>query len=126
MASRYTIQMNFDQAKRQAETLENVARNLTNMANGDYNTSLQTLGNNWTGENATKYLPKAGQLKSNILKSASDLNKTASAIRTIAKNIYDAEMENLRREEEAAARARAAAEEAARAAAAAAAARSRK
>lgn len=100
MATRESIQFDFDQARKQADSLDRIADNLDNLGRHKLNNSMQTLSQNWKGANADAYLAKAGTLQNDITASASDLRSIASDIRTIARNIYNAEMEALRIAEE--------------------------
>lgn len=100
MATRESIQFDFDQARRQADHLDRIADNLDNLGKNKLNNSMQTLSQNWKGANAEAYLAKGNNLKQEITTSASDLRGIASDIRRIAQNIYNAEMEALRIAEE--------------------------
>jgi len=99
MATRSSIEFDFQQAKRQADRLDQIASQLRNLANDQFEDTMNTIAANWKGENATAYLGKGERLQGKIKVSASDLNATANDIRRIAKRLYDAEMENLRRAE---------------------------
>ena len=100
MASRQSIEFDFNQAKKQADELDSIANNLDNLSKNKFNQSMQTLSQNWKGANAAAYLSKGSALESDISKSASQLHGIASDIRRIAQNIYDTEMEALRMAEE--------------------------
>lgn len=100
MATRESIQFDFDQARRQADHLDRIADHLDNLGKNKLNNSMQTLSQNWKGANAEAYLAKGNNLKQEITSSASDLRGIASDIRRIAQNIYNAEMEALRIAEE--------------------------
>lgn len=100
MATRFSIQMDFDKAKRQADELDDIANGLDREANRSLTDTLNALGNDWRGENADQYIRKGFTLKEEINGTAKSLHQAASTIRTIAKRIYDVEMENLRIAEE--------------------------
>ena len=100
MATRESIQFDFDQARRQADSLDQIADNLDGLGKSKLNDSMQTLSQSWKGANADAYLAKGSSLKQDITASASELRSIASDIRTIARNIYNAEMEALRIAEE--------------------------
>ena len=100
MATRESIEFNFKQARRQADQLDNIADNLNGLAKDKLYDSMQTLSQNWRGENANAYLAKGNALQGEISSSASELHSIAADIRTIAQNIYNAEMEALRIAEE--------------------------
>lgn len=92
MATRQSIEFDFKQACSQADKLDSIADSLGSLAKDKLGGSMQTLSQNWKGENADAYLSKGNTLQSNISTSASDLHGIASDIRTIARNIYNAEM----------------------------------
>lgn len=110
MASRYQIQMDFQKATQKAGELDQIADNLSKLAGTDLSNTLNSLNNDWKGDNATAYLKKGYGLKERMDSTVKDLRATAGTIRSIAKNIYDAEMEALRIAEEREAAARAARE----------------
>lgn len=100
MASRYQIQMDFNQAERKAAELDSIAGDLSRLSGTDLQNTLNSLGNNWKGENAGLYIGKGFQLIENMKKTADSLRQTAETIRSVARNIYNAEMEALRIAEE--------------------------
>lgn len=100
MASRYQIQMNFSQAERKAAELDDIAGDLSRLSGTDLQNTLNSLGNNWKGENAGLYIGKGFQLIENMEKTAASLRQAAETIRSVARNIYNAEMEALRIAEE--------------------------
>lgn len=116
MASRHQIQMDFTRATQKANELDGIADNLSRLADTDLQNTLDGLNNDWKGDNAGEYIKKGFALKEDMDKTVKDIRETASTIRTVAKNIYDAEMEALRIAEEREAAARAAAAAAAKAA----------
>ncbi|MCC8151647.1 MAG: WXG100 family type VII secretion target [Lachnospiraceae bacterium] len=92
MKSLTTIRMDFARAKQQASELEDIAKRLRALANGDLTDSLQTLSAAWKGDSANAYQDKGAQLKSKITASAKNLESIAATIRSVAKRTYDAEM----------------------------------
>lgn len=115
MASRYQIQMDFTRATQKANELDGIADNLSRLADTDLQNTLDGLNNDWKGDNAGEYIKKGFALKEDMDRTVKDIRETAGTIRTVAKNIYDAEMEALRIAEEREAAARAAAAAAAKA-----------
>lgn len=113
MASRYQIQMDFNRAKQKAQDLDNIANDLSRLSGTDLRNTLDGLSHDWKGDNANKYIQKGYTLKNSMDNTVKNLRNVASTIRTIAQNIYNAEMEALRIAEEREAAARAAAERAA-------------
>lgn len=92
MKSSSTIAMDFQKAKKQAEQLEEIAREMRQLANNDLEGSLQCLSEAWRGEAAELYCRKGEALREKILDSASKLEQQAGVIRSTAKRTYDAEM----------------------------------
>lgn len=96
MASEKQILINYNQAKSCAASLEEEASRLKKLADSEFSASIAELRSAWKGENAELYTQKCEQLKGEILGTAKTLVSVASSIRTRAKAIYDAEMENIR------------------------------
>lgn len=92
--SKFVIRMNYNNSIKQAQRLEEAAEDLRRLVRNDLDGSLDSVRSAWTGDNANAFLIKGEQLKEKISKTASGMEQTARAIRTIAKNIYDAEMRN--------------------------------
>ena len=86
------IELDFRNAKRQAEKLEQLANDLERLSARKFDDTLGDLAANWKGECANAYLQKAYKLESDMKGTASDMRKTAAQIRKTAKRIYDAEM----------------------------------
>lgn len=91
-----TIFLNFQKAKQQADELEQIAGDLSKLSSKSLNDVLQNVSANWKGESASQYLSKGSILQEDLTETAKSLLDIASEIRTIAKRIYDAEMEALR------------------------------
>ncbi len=100
MANRQQIQFDFNRAKQKANELEAVADELRNLSRTNLQNTLNSLDGNWKGDNASAYIRKGAALQEKLNTTESSLRKSANTIRTIAKNIYDAEMEALRIAEE--------------------------
>lgn len=95
MATRASIEMDFNMARRQADRLEELADKLRGLSENRFGGTLNNISGNWKGENATAYLSKGSKLQGKMNRSSSELYQIASDIRLIAKRIYDAEMANL-------------------------------
>lgn len=91
-----TIRFNYERARGQANELDEIANNLSQLAYSDFAGTMQNISMNWKGENATKYLKKGESLQSNMNSTAKSLRSVASEIRRVAQNIYNADMEALR------------------------------
>lgn len=90
------IQMDYNNAVRQADSLCQIARDMKRTADRSLQDCVSEISHSWTGSNSTAYINKCNILKSNILGTAGQLEKTADVIRRIARNTYDAEMKALR------------------------------
>ncbi|MDO4555390.1 MAG: hypothetical protein Q4B70_09625 [Lachnospiraceae bacterium] len=86
------IQMEFAKAKAQANRLDAIADNLTRTSDNQLGTALAGVRNNWKSDSAAAYIQKGQKLQQEINKRAKELHQTASALRTIAQNTYNAEM----------------------------------
>lgn len=89
-----TIEMDFRNAIRQADELEQVAKNLHMLADDEIQACLSKVAANWKGENATAFCKKGAIVGNHISHSASDLENAAEAMRQIANNLYEAEKKN--------------------------------
>ena len=90
--SLYQIQMDYNNAVRQANSLIEIANDLRRTANSGLQDCVSQISGSWTGTNAKAYVGKCDALKEKILQSASKLQRTAEVIKQIAKSTYDAEM----------------------------------
>ena len=93
--SEHSIRMDFERAKAAASRLDDIADSIARMMSGDYESSLDSVGHSWRGENATLFLTKGNELREKIEKIISDLRAAAEVIRRIAQNTYDSEMRAL-------------------------------
>ncbi len=89
--SMYTIEMDFANARRQAEELEQIARHLDTLINSEYMSCFHGIAASWRGENADAFCKKGTAVGEHILRSATDLKNAAQTIRKIAENTYHAE-----------------------------------
>ena len=95
MATRASIEIDFQRAKVQAAKLERIASQMNTLANQTLGGTLQNLSVGWKGENANLYIAKGNKLQEKINVTAGDLRGVASDIRKVAERIYRAEMEAL-------------------------------
>lgn len=96
MASEQTIQFNYNKALQQADSLLNISNDIRKIATDKLNDSIQAIDKNWDGENSKKFLAKSKKLKDQVEDSADDIRRISDAIKKMAKEIYDAEMESIR------------------------------
>ena len=90
--SRYAIEMDYKQALEKADELDDIAEDMANLANNSFQETLETLNENWKGDNATKYVNKGVLLQENICSTTGDLQSVAETVRSIAERIYRAEI----------------------------------
>ena len=86
-----TIEMDFAEARRQAQELEQIAGNLNTLVNGTFQPCLRGIAAGWKGENAQVFCKKGAVVGEQIARSASDLRLVAETIRQMAENTYRAE-----------------------------------
>lgn len=87
----YTIEMDLQNARRQADDLEQIAQNLSMLADEHFQSCIAGIAANWKGENAAAFCKKGNIVGNNIKNSADDLKNAASVLRQIAENTYQAE-----------------------------------
>jgi uncharacterized protein YukE len=90
--SAVVIRIEFEKVKAQADRLDEIARDLKQTADNQLGNVLSGVENAWKSDSATGYLKKGKQVQEQLTKRANEVEKAATAMRTIAKNIYDAEM----------------------------------
>lgn len=86
-----SILMDFAKAYRQADQLDNISQQLSSMAGGQFNSTLQGVSGAWKGENATKFIDKGILLQEQIKKTAQNIHQSAETVRNIAKRLQAAE-----------------------------------
>lgn len=87
-----TINMEFNKAKKQAEKLEEIAREIEQTADDKMGNALAGINSAWKSDTAASYLQKGTKVQEDLKNRAKELRKVATTIRQIAKNTYDAEM----------------------------------
>lgn len=92
MATKEKIEMDFKQALKQADGIDAAANQLNNLSGRKFRESLDNLSANWRGECASMYLAKGGQLQEQMNGTAKELHAVAADLRTLARRVYDAEM----------------------------------
>lgn len=86
------ISVDFEDAKRKASELEDIALELNRLAQNPYQQILQELLGSWKGGSAEAYRRKAEELQRQMRQTAQDINTVARNIRNSAQRIYNAEM----------------------------------
>lgn len=92
MASYATINFNYRKAINQANRLEDLADELKRIANRDVDGALDQVARSWKGDSSQLFLQKGDKAKNDLLRSASQLQNTANAIRRAAENVRRAEI----------------------------------
>lgn len=91
MKSREQIEIDFLKASDKATELEEIAGQLSSLANSKYQGALSMLRANWSGENADYFAKKSNALTEDIYSTAQELVRVASNIRRTAEIVYKAE-----------------------------------
>ncbi|BAL00623.1 hypothetical protein OBV_34240 [Oscillibacter valericigenes Sjm18-20] len=100
MRSTFQIIFDFEEAKRQAQKIDDVAERMEELANQKLGQARENLTAYWQGSSAGAFQERQNELQQGILGTAEALHQQADNIRMIAKRLYDAEMEALRIAEE--------------------------
>lgn len=88
------IEMDFQNAKRQAEELEQTAHNLSMLVDNHFQQCIAATAANWKGDNAAAFCKKGYLVGNHIKDSADSLRNIAAVMRQIAENTYQAEKNN--------------------------------
>lgn len=83
--------MDFERAISQARELEEISKELSQVANAHITGALEMLSLNWNGDNAEKYMKSGNLLTGEMLETADDLIKVARNIKATAGIVYNAE-----------------------------------
>lgn len=86
------IRFNYDKAMGQAEELRDIASSIQTISEDNMEESFGKVQRNWTGENSDNYVKKGRTVQHKVTGSADAVAAAATAIETMAKNIYNAEM----------------------------------
>lgn len=86
------IQLELAEAKKQANCLDQISRELKQTAKYDLETVLKGIESVWKSDTAFAYIKKGRVLQEELEKRADELKNIANTIRLIAKNTYEAEM----------------------------------
>lgn len=85
------IELDFRNARRQAEILEELAQKLKRLSGNEYGDDVETVRRCWQGENADILVKKMQDFQKTLDKSARDLDRAGKAVYKIAKTSYDAD-----------------------------------
>ncbi len=90
----HTIEMEFQNARRQADELDQISKSLSMLADSSFQSCLAGIAAAWKGENAAAFCKKGNLVGNNVKNTAQDLKHVAETIREIAQNTYNAEKQN--------------------------------
>ena len=93
MKSSTQIRFDFQNAKQQANRLDELASDLEQQVIRKMSDTSQQLHTAWTGDSANRFVAKQGELQEKIRSTSRSLRELANEIRSIAKQVYDAEMQ---------------------------------
>lgn len=91
----FQIWMDYKNATNSANRLDEIANKIENASQRDLMGNLNQLASNWKSDSSNQYRKKGQNISNNLTSIAKNIRKTASTIRTMAKNTYDAEMQAL-------------------------------
>lgn len=93
MSSLSEIYFNYNQAIKQANKLESVAKDLRKASDRTMEDILNNVNSAWKSDSTPLYLKKGQKVEGDIRTTAGNLDNIAQAIRTIAERIREAELE---------------------------------
>ena len=93
MKSSTQIRFDFENARQQADRLDELASDMERQVLRKMCDSGQQLRSAWTGESANRFVVKQSELQEKIRSTLCALREIADEIRRIAKRVYDAEMQ---------------------------------
>lgn len=95
MKSGGEIRVDFQNAMRQAKSLEDLADDIDRRVVNRLDEGAQNVHAAWRGDSAARYIGKTQELQRQVRQTARTLRDTAGDIRKIARRIYEAEMRAL-------------------------------
>lgn len=85
------IFIDFAQAKREADEIEELAARMRDRAAVDFGESMEAVAGCWKGENAAAYLRKGETMREHLLQTAKDIQAVADSVRNTARVLFEAE-----------------------------------
>ena len=91
--------LNFDfaLASRQASEVEEIGREMRNLANRRFNDAIAAIDRSWDGETSISFIRHCNDTKSKMLLKASEIENLGKRIRTVARIVKETE-DSIRRE----------------------------
>ncbi|MCR4691226.1 MAG: hypothetical protein K5739_07775 [Lachnospiraceae bacterium] len=93
--TRGEIYFNYEKAMSQVRALQEIASSIKKISDSNMTDCMNNVKKNWEGDNATSYVGKGNKLKEKIKKSGENVDRVASTLAEMARNIRDAELRNL-------------------------------
>lgn len=93
MSSLSEIYFNYNKAVEQANQLDDIAKRLNNAASQDVEKLLNDINTAWKSDSTAAYIKKGQKVEADMRTTVNNIKNIAGTIRTIAKRIFDAEME---------------------------------
>lgn len=92
MATRESIEFNFQKALREASEIDEIAEKLSSLSRSKFESTMQTLATVWKGDSAPSYFRKGDTLQEKMNRTSAELHNIASNLRAAARRLYEAEM----------------------------------
>lgn len=93
MSSLSEIYFNYNQAIAQAKQLDQVASSLSKASSHNLNEIMNTVSRSWKSDSSPQYIKKGEKIGGDMQTTAGNLRNIASAIRSIAQRVMNAELE---------------------------------
>lgn len=87
------IYFNYEQAIRQADELDRISNRVKDAASEDLDDIIGEVNHAWKSDSSNEYLKKMKKVQDDMGTTAGNLTRIASAIRTIAGKVREAELE---------------------------------
>jgi uncharacterized protein YukE len=91
------IFIDFRKAMALADELDHIARDMQDATDSEYQPAVDSMRQDWTGDNAEEYYEKCRHLRDKMYAGSDNVYKVAHSLRTIAQRWYETEMANLER-----------------------------
>lgn len=91
----FQIQMEYNNAKKQAKRLREIANNINKSATDDLMSNMDQLGSAWKSDTSNQFRQKGQKVSNNLVNVARNFRQAADTIERIAINTYNAEMRAL-------------------------------
>ncbi len=82
--STFEIGAEYDQALRRADSLDQMAREMKNLAERDLTGCMSRISASWMGESSEAYVDKCGELRDRMIGTAEGIAQAAQALRVAA------------------------------------------